>query len=223
MYRIIKGLLNAGEIETLLALAEEAEFVDGRITAPATSPERKYNEQVRPDDEIIPQLAVILGNALRASDEFTGYSMPMHILPPYLSRYRPGMYYDRHIDAPVMGMQNKTRTDFSITVFLNPASSYDGGELIVDWEQGQQAFKLDAGDAVVYETSLVHEVAEVTRGERLAIVTWVQSMIRDPSQRRILRDLQRACGQLQEAAPDSEVLELLNAAYANLFRMWSQL
>ena len=65
----------------------------------------------------------------------------------------------------------------SLTIFLSNPSDYDGGELVLELPFGERAIKLPAGSGVLYSTTALHRVTEVTRGERLAVVTWVRSYI----------------------------------------------
>src|SRR6185312_9979301 len=48
---------------------------------------------------------------------------------------------------------------------------------------GEHEVKLPAGDLIVYPSSSLHRVAPVTRGARVASFFWVQSLVRDDSQR----------------------------------------
>ena len=146
------------------------------------------------------------------------------IATPFYARYTEGMYYGNHIDDPIMGPPNQRyRTDISITIFLNEPEAYDGGELVVSTAFGEQKVKLNAGDAVLYPSSSTHQVAEVTRGERLVVVTWLQSTIRDPAKREILYNLSQARETLIEKSPASKELEQLSNGYVNLLRMWSDI
>ena len=77
--------------------------------------------------------------------------------------------------------------------------------------------KLDAGEAVAYSARSIHHVNPVTRGVRLAAVTWAQSMIRDEQVRAILGDLSRAMDRAG-ASGDHELTLLLNKSYHNLLR-----
>ena len=80
-------------------------------------------------------------------------------------------------------MSGRYRTDVSTTVFLN--DDYEGGEIVI---RPLMANKIRgaAGDAVIYDSGSWHQVAEVTRGERLVAVTWAQSLVKDPMQRSCL-------------------------------------
>ena len=57
---------------------------------------------------------------------------------------------------------------------------------------GDQQVKLPAGHAVVYPSASVHRVAEVSRGERLVALTWIQSFVRDAARRELLYELDQS-------------------------------
>ena len=223
MFRIIPALLTKDQVKSLHDIAAKSEFVDGRISARTMPEEVKKNEQVKPSEDNVTAINQIIAEALRGNKDFLDFAMPQRFQPATVSRYQTGMYYERHLDAPIMGHVNKLRTDLSVTIFLSDIDTYDGGELAIEMETGEEMVKLPAGDAIVYETSAYHRVAEITRGERLAAVTWIQSLVRDPARRQILRNLSESLKQVREVAPDSEVAELLHETYANLMRMWAEI
>ena len=109
------------------------------------------------------------------------------------------MEFGTHMDNAVMGA-DRMRTDVSVTVFLNEPDDYDGGELVMETTAGEVAYKLPAGSAVTYPSTMLHRVAEVTRGTREVAVTWAQSLVRRPDQREILFDLERVARTLFERA-----------------------
>jgi PKHD-type hydroxylase len=151
-------------------------------------------------------------------------ALALKVATPFYARYTPGMRYGNHVDDPIMGTdEGLYRTDIAITIFLNDPANYDGGELVVNTAFGEQQVKLPAGDGVMYPASSLHRVAEVTRGERLVAVTWVQSLVRDPAQRELLYELNQARERLLKEAPDSPDTARINTVYVNLFRMWSEL
>ena len=84
------------------------------------------------------------------------------------------------------------RTDLSFTLFLSDPDSYDGGALVVEDNFAPREVKLAAGDLILYPSTSLHRVTPVTRGERLAIVGWVESWIRGAVEREILFDLDQA-------------------------------
>jgi PKHD-type hydroxylase len=121
-----------------------------------------------------------------------------------------------------MGGVEPLRTDLSATLFVAEPGDYDGGELIVETAQGQQSVKLPAGDLLLYPATSVHRVAPVTRGQRLAVIFWVQSMVRDASERALLLELSQVISNLQPTLGDSADFNRLTACYHNLVRMWAQ-
>ncbi|MFM6973438.1 MAG: 2OG-Fe(II) oxygenase, partial [Alphaproteobacteria bacterium] len=70
------------------------------------------------------------------------------------------------------------RSDLSFTVWLTPPDDYSGGALVLETPSGEEAFRLPAGHALVYPSTLLHRVEPVTAGERLVAVGWIESRIR---------------------------------------------
>jgi PKHD-type hydroxylase len=66
-------------------------------------------------------------------------------------------------------------------------------------------------------------VTEITRGERLASIVWLQSMVRDPGQRELLYQLDQARNQLLADKPDATETKQVDRSYVNLLRMWSDI
>src|SRR5918993_278179 len=98
-----------------------------------------------------------------------------------LTKYEPGQYYGPHADAAFINLGNAIiRSDLSCTIFLNEPDSYDGGALRIRLQDGTLKFKLKPGEAILYPSDTFHEVEEVTSGERLVAITFIQSKIADP-------------------------------------------
>jgi outer membrane receptor for monomeric catechols len=71
-------------------------------------------------------------------------------------------------------------------------------------------------------TSL-HHVTAITRGSRIASFFWVQSMIRDVTQRNLLFDPDTAITRLGQDHPDHPSVVELTSVYHNLLRQWTEL
>ena len=67
---------------------------------------------------------------------------------------------------------------------------------------GVQRVKLPAGHMVLYPATSLHHVTPVTRGARICSFFWIQSMMRDDGQRRLLFDLDLAIQRLGRDLPD---------------------
>jgi PKHD-type hydroxylase len=220
----IANVLNKDEIRLVHQLTDNANFQDGTLSAGSEAKRVKNNEEMQISDAQMQQLNnLVMGNLVR-HPVYINASFAARIAAPYYARYTKGMFYGNHIDDPVMGPPNQRyRSDISITIFLNEPDSYEGGELVIDTTFGEQKVKLAAGDAVMYPSSSTHRVAEVTDGERLVAVTWLQSTVRDPAKREILYNMGQARETLIEKSPGSKELEQISNSYVNLLRMWTDL
>ena len=223
MLLAIPGVLNAAQLDKIRESLAEARFVDGRLTAGRAAARVKSNEELEPDPRIHQRITRIAMSALGHHADFRNAALPHRMADFILARYQPGMTYGDHVDDPIMGSAGpRFRSDVSMTLFLSPPESYDGGELVIRSAFGDRQVKLAAGDAVVYPSSSVHQVAPVTRGERLVILTWIQSYVRDAAQRELLFELNRAREHLLAQDPDADTTKHVDRSYANLLRMWAE-
>jgi PKHD-type hydroxylase len=218
----LRAVLGADDLRRVRELLAQAPFVDGRNSAGGDARRVKNNEEVDPSHQRVGALNQLVLLPLYRHPVFQAAAMPRRLSGAFFARYQPGMQYGNHVDDPVMGPENgRYRSDVSVTVFLGPADSYDGGELVIETEYGEQRVKLEAGDAVIYPSSSLHRVDPVTRGERLVAVAWAESMVREPERRRLLFELQQIEDQLRVADPDAEVTRRAGRVRANLMRMWA--
>jgi PKHD-type hydroxylase len=216
----IENVLNQEELATIISHLEKAEFVDGKVTAGWYAKEVKNNQQVSAEESFLKQIRSIVLQALQRNSLFQAAVRPRKIRPILFSRYEPGMSYGMHTDNALMGKEEKTRSDVSLTLFLNTASSYTGGELVVDTDWGEKSVKLDAGSMVVYPSSQLHRVETVTSGVRLAAVTWVQSWVRSLEEREILFELETVRQSMYEKYGRTQEFDILSKTHANLLRKW---
>lgn len=215
----LNGVLDSDTLASVRAMLAATEFKDGARTAGWSARTVKRNLQA--PHEAAEQHVT---QALEQHPLFRSAVLASRRSPVMFSRYLPGMSYGKHIDNALMGNTNTLRADLAVTVFLSDPASYDGGELVLDTHSGTQAYKLDAGQALVYPATTLHRVSEVTRGERLAAILWVQSFIRDAAQREILFDLDTVRRKLWDQAGETATPEsdLLAKTHANLLRAWAE-
>jgi PKHD-type hydroxylase len=210
------------EQRAILAQSAAAEFVDGRQTADALLADRKHNEQITRDGVQLERITAILLGALRRHERFLSAVYPKQLHSLLVSRYSEGMHYGPHVDRALMGDATLWRTDLSLTLFLNEPNEYDGGELALESGSGAFTVKLPARGLVCYPTGQTHQVLPVTRGERLVVVAWIQSHVRDAGAREALRDLATALQALRGQPDRSEAYELVNKTHINLLRRWAE-
>jgi PKHD-type hydroxylase len=215
----IKNLLQPPEVARLAALSRELKFVDGRVSNPANL--TKNNLQVDLADPKYAESVQIVGAALTRSREFVDYAMPKRVAPPMLCRYEPGMKYGAHADAAILHIGNeRLRSDLSCTVFVGDPAGYEGGELLIVAGNQTLAFKDAAGDAIVYPSTTLHEVAPVRSGQRLVSITFIESYIADQHQRNQVYELNEIAA-LEGNNMRWESRVRLDVVRQNLLRMWS--
>jgi len=224
MLVVIPAVLGKAQLEEVRSLLKNGQFVDGRLSAGTRARQVKQNEELQSAAAQMEHLNSIVMGALVQHPDYHAAAMPVRVATPFYARYTKGMRYGDHVDDPIMGPPGgQYRSDISTTVFLNEPETYGGGELVIRTGFGEQTFKLAAGDAIIYPSSSLHHVAEVTRGERLVAVTWTQSMVRDPARREILYQLYQARESLLKNHPDDRETTQVDHAYVNLTRLWAEL
>ena len=219
MLLCIQSLLDPAALAEVRQAVDGLRFAEGARTAGWHARLVKQNEQAVED----PGLAALrdsLVARLRADRLFTMAARPRRFGPVLVSRYRPGMTYGAHVDDAIMG---EVRVDIAFTLFLSDPGTYEGGELVIESTAGEQAIRLEAGGLVLYPATSLHRVQAVTSGERLAVVGWLQSLVRDPARRELLFDLDTARQQMFARDGKSAEFDLVSKSLANLLRQWSEL
>ncbi|MCC7271797.1 MAG: Fe2+-dependent dioxygenase [Alphaproteobacteria bacterium] len=217
----IPAVLKGAALERVRALVRAAPWEDGAATASGHAASVKRNLQVAGDPARRKPLDEIVMPAILSDPRFVEVAFPKVMAPPTYNRYDPGMTYGDHVDAPFLSA-GRVRADISLTLFLSDPDEYEGGELTI--RQGDATFRARhaAGDLVTYPTTSLHHVTPVTRGTRLAAVSWVQSYVPDERQRRILWELSEAKKLLDRTAPAAPETDALRNGLFNLLRMWWQ-
>ena len=221
MLLLIRNVLDAARLHEVQQLLATGEFVDGRFSAGKEAAKVKHNQELAPESPLHRRLNALVMSPLVQHPQYQAAVLPLRVATAFYARYRPGMTYGFHVDDPVMGpMSGRYRTDVSTTVFLN--DDYDGGEIVIRTTYGEEKVRGQAGDALVYDSGSWHQVAEVTRGERLVAVTWAQSLVKDPQQRALLYQLAQAREGVMAKLPSSEEASAISTVHINLLRMWSE-
>ncbi len=219
----IPNVLSTDEVQSLAQALATQKFVDGKLTAGMAAEKVKHNLELSKENPAWKTMAQAVVGCLYRSDTFRHAALPHRLAAPIFARYTQGMAYGEHVDDPIMGgNEGRYRTDISLTLFLNPPDAYQGGELVIQTSYGERKIKLAAGDAIIYPSGSLHRVAEVTGGERLVAVLWIQSLVRDPARREVLWDLWQARDKMLRETPDEPETAQVDHAYINLLRMWSE-
>ncbi|WP_312932054.1 Fe2+-dependent dioxygenase [Pseudomonas sp.] len=220
----IPELFSSEEVRDIRATLEQAPWISGKTTAGLQSANAKHNRQLAEGHPAGQKIAEIMLQRAWRSPLFFSATLPRAVFPPLFNRYDEGDAFGYHIDNAIRPLRNSPehiRTDISATLFLSAPESYDGGELVIQDIFATHRVKLDAGCMVIYPSSSLHKVEPVTRGTRLASFFWIQSMVRDDAQRRLLFEMDQAIQGLASELPDHASVLSLTGSYHNLLRRWA--
>jgi PKHD-type hydroxylase len=221
----IPDVLTGEQLARCRTLVAGADWADGRITAGTQSAQVKNNQQLPEDSAAAREARQLVLEGLAASALFMTAALPRKIYPPLFNRYAGAANaFGNHIDNAIRTFAptaQHVRTDVSCTLFLAEPGEYEGGELVIEDTFGSKQVKLPAGHMVLYPASSVHRVEPVTRGARLASFFWVESMVREDAQRRLLFDLDMSVLALRQQQGETPEAVKLTGVYHNLLRMWA--
>lgn len=225
MLLTINNVLTTDELNHARMLIARAPWATGRESAGRQAASVKNNEQMPHECDEAREIRALVLRGLDRHPRFFSATLPKRVFPPRVNRYGGEMNsFGDHVDnsirfAPDTGL--RIRTDISCTLFLAAPDEYDGGELVIQDSGGPRSIKLAAGDAVIYPGTTLHQVTPVTRGYRLACFFWIESMVRDIEQRRLLFDLDSTIMNLRNEQGETPTAVALTGTYHNLLRLWA--
>jgi len=220
MFLHLKNVLLPAEVDQVRQLAQSVRFMDGRASNPHNLAKKNLQADLStPEAQKASQIA---GAAIARSEELRNFAFPKRIATPLLSRYEPGMTYGAHSDAAFLPLPNgPLRSDVSATLFVGDPATYDGGELRIHLGTETVTIKGEPGSMIVYPSNTLHEVVPVTRGERLAFFTFMESNIPDHVERELLYTLNEVYA-LEGLKMEWENRTRLQYVINNLHRNWSK-
>ena len=225
MLLTIPDVLTGDQVAEARDHLARADWVDGRVTAGYQSSRVKDNRQLPEEHPAARALGDMILAALQRNPLFISAALPLRIFPPLFNQYEGGQSFGSHVDnaiRQVAGTGFRIRTDLSATLFLSQPDEYNGGELAVEDTYGVHTVKLPAGHMVLYPSTSLHHVRPVTRGARVASFFWIQSLVRDDTERTLLFDLDTAIQRLNAETPDHPATVQLTGVYHNLVRRWAE-
>ncbi len=216
MLYVAQQLLNVEKVKDIRnSLMISNEWMDGAAsTSRPNETTTKRNLQLKKGD-LRDKLSSDISKSIRENFLIKNSLYPAKIFSILFSRTGPGMFYKPHIDTPYL---DQGRRDLSFTIFLNNPEDYDGGELILNIEPEIKTIKMKPGEMVIYPTKYLHEVKEVTRGERLVCVGWIESQIANDYERESLAKLNLAILDLIKSHGHSKSIMQINVAYNRIYK-----
>jgi PKHD-type hydroxylase len=218
----VPDVLTAEQVIRARQILEQAEWVDGRVTAGHQSARAKDNMQLPEGSPAARELGAIILTALEQNALFISAALPARVFPPLFNRYQGGQAFGTHVDnaiRQVTGTPHRIRTDLSATLFFAGPEEYGGGDLVIEDTYGTHSVKLPAGHMILFPATSLHHVRPVSSGARIASFFWIQSMIRDDGERTLLFDLDVAIQRLNGEGPAVQ----LTGVYHNLLRRWADI
>ncbi|TNE58877.1 MAG: Fe2+-dependent dioxygenase [Alphaproteobacteria bacterium] len=223
MYKKVENFFGPQQVANIVSRLSQFTWEDGALTAGAGK-NRKTNEQITQMTKSADPLRNHVQQMVLKHPAVLQWAEPRCMARMMFSRYREGAFYGSHNDAAIVRAGPfPFRADISFTIFLNDPSDYEGGELVLETPVGEVVNKEPAGTLVMYDTGLRHRVNEITSGERLVVVGWMESLLRSPEARDVMRDLKSLIKPIVESqGNDSEDAITLRRAIANLSRLLAE-
>ena len=212
-------LLSDDEIQRIISELGKTEWCDGRHTATGSAKDRKKNQQITETDPVMRNIFLTLKQLIVSHASLRYTAFPRKVVNIRAARYSVGDAYGWHVDQAIM---EGSRADISFTIFLNPKESYEGGELEFDFGTHKFMLKGEKGQMIFYPTSVLHQVRPVTKGERLVIVGWIESMIPIAEDRDSLIIMFQEISNLRKKFDAPTEFDKLNQAAQHMVRMASR-
>ena len=218
MNYLIRQLLNTEEINFIKNELEKCtqDWEDGKKTAGSHASMVKNNLQLNRNSEISKKNSQLINKKILSNQLIKSFSIPKRIHGIMFTKSSENMHYGRHIDNPYM---SSGRSDLSFTLSLTNKEFYKGGELIIETMNSEEKFKLNSGEIIIYPSSYFHSVNEVTSGERLVCVGWIESYVKSNEEREYLFDLDAGARGLLAKYGRSDEIDLIFKSYSNLLRI----
>ena len=202
-------------LKTNLSL-NDSDWEDGKKTAGSLASKVKNNLQLNRNSDTSKKNAGFIVKKLLTNTLIKSFALPKKIHGIMFTKSSKGMKYGRHIDNAYM---SSGRADLSFSIFLNKKCSYEGGELVVENINTENKFKLNEGEIIIYPSTYLHSVEEITKGERLVCVGWIESYVKSIEEREYLFDIDAGARGILSKHGRSDELDLIFKSYSNLLRV----
>lgn len=216
-------ILTRAEAQEYVQILNSLDWEVGQARTPEATGTIKKNEELRASsNDAVKAIVEQIKNKMASHPTLYIDHFVKKLLSPKFNRYKNDGEYKRHGDAAVMG--NSVRTDLAMTLWLSHKDLYKGGDLCIEGNDGSyHQFKGDPGTCIVYPCWQPHWVTPVTEGERICMVTWLESMYRNWEERDIQRRFLKALKKMEadpKLEPYGEYFTTFGCIQSKLQRMW---
>ncbi len=215
MNHIKLPLLACEQCESIIHQLDQAEWVDGQTTAGSQARSGKINEQLSQRSPELAEIQSIVQTAMWSQPAIKSFCLPRKLHRFLISKTTEGGGYESHVDNAYM---SSGRSDLSFTVCLSDTKNFEGGNLEVDTISDSTELNLEQGEIVIYPSTTLHRVKKVTKGQRIVCVGWIESYVKNESDRVTLFQLDSGARGLMAKHGRSDELDQVFLAYTNLLR-----
>ena len=210
---ICKNVLTKEEVATVRKILKESEWNKGHTNADET---HKKNEEL-----VLQELSEDIAKRIYAHETVQRYGLFKQLMIPRFNKYNKSGHYARHVD---FFKQKGLRTDWSMTLFLTEPNTYKGGELLIEGVADKTlSYKLPAGDMILYPSGYIHNVTPVTKGTRLAVISWAESEVEDLRERQLIGQVMDVMVELDANREEHmDKIVKLSSVHNGLLRKWSK-
>jgi len=205
--------MSADKAEEIVNILRAQDWLQGKASSDyATGTVKQNKELLHSTNETVKEVLRDVHERMLSHQGLMNDCFTEHVMVPKFNRYDAGDAYYAHADAGLMG--GTLRTDLAYTLFLN--EDYKGGELCVN----ETSVRGAAGQIVVYECWKPHYVNQVLEGSRISAIGWIQSLVRDGTQREMLSMLQQVMKDIDRQGDEERFYAKLSSVYSKLVKMW---
>lgn len=161
-----KIILNKSECQLIIDLCDD--FKESQIIYDNLSDENQnigeLNKQKRNSETAkIKDLEKIKSFLLPRLKEFNIKNLPDNTR---VLRYKKGSFFSPHTDR--IGLFGNRK--LTLIIQLSEEDSYEGGVLIIN----NNPISKQIGNLVLFDSGVIHEVTELSSGERFVLVSWIE-------------------------------------------------
>jgi PKHD-type hydroxylase len=165
--------LDESIMEKILNIADSQDWIKGQIYNGEVDDTVRSTELIRFDVHRQAWLAGILMYIAKTENANFGFDLGC-INQIELVKYTKGGEYVMHQDTDWNKYPYQRK--LSMTIQLSNPEDYEGGDFIFrddNLSQIENIYK-DKGSIIIFPSIMQHKIAPVTKGERLALVAWVE-------------------------------------------------
>lgn len=221
---VIKDVVSKELCDEIVQELNKLEWDKGKTVSDKIYVDYKKNHELTVEsDPIVKKYSFDLIKCIYKHPVLQTFSYIKEMTAPFFNKYTEEEQgeFKRHTDSAFQGA-NGLRTDWSMTIMLAKPEDYEGGDLIIEHDDGSfDEIRLEQGSMILYNSGHIHAVRPVTKGTRYAAIAWAQSYVRNPEQRLLLG---RMALNLRKLEPIEELRDVhvnLSSIYTNLIKMWT--